>query len=75
MADARPLRLEEGFFGAQEALTDWEEGSQRWVASLIVRERTLSEAREGAGQVLLRIAGELGLELLPESQPASQNAA
>jgi pyrrolysine biosynthesis protein PylC len=35
ISTARPLRIEPGFFGADEAITDYEPGAGRWVATLI----------------------------------------
>ena len=37
MGTARPLHLVPGFFGADEVLTDSDEGAAAWVATLISR--------------------------------------
>lgn len=75
MGAAGPLRLESGFFGSHEALTDFEPGAPRWVATLILREQTLADARAAAASVVERIGHDLGLELVPESEPAGWEAA
>ena len=69
MGSAPPLRLVEGFFGADEAMTDFGEGEREWVATLIVRGGDVAEARRRAHDVEVRIAEECGLRLLPEVNP------
>jgi pyrrolysine biosynthesis protein PylC len=75
IASAGPLRLEPGFFGSLEALTDYQPGAARWVATLISREPKLGEAREAAREVLARLARHTDLELAPESEPAGAELA
>jgi pyrrolysine biosynthesis protein PylC len=50
ISTARPLRLQSGFFGADEAITDYDPGAGRWVATLIHRGGSAAEtwARRGA---------------------------
>jgi pyrrolysine biosynthesis protein PylC len=69
MGSAPPLRLVEGFFGADEAMTDFGQGKGDWVATLIVRGGDVVEARRRAREVEARIAQEYGLRLLPEVNP------
>jgi 3-methylornithine--L-lysine ligase len=69
LREAGPLRLERGFFGAREALTDFEPGARRWAATVIVREPTLADARAAADEVVERMATDLCLALAPEDQP------
>jgi 3-methylornithine--L-lysine ligase len=69
MGTARPLRLVGGFFGADEALTDFGDDEREWVATLIVRGGDVAEARRRAHDVEARIAAECRLRLLPEVNP------
>jgi pyrrolysine biosynthesis protein PylC len=69
MGSARPLKLVRGFFGADEATTDFADGVREWVATLIVRGGDVAEARRRAHEIELRIAQEGGLRLLPEVYP------
>jgi pyrrolysine biosynthesis protein PylC len=69
MGAARPLRHVEGFFGADEAMTDRGWGAADWVATLIVRGGDVVEARRRARAVELDMARECGLRLLPEVNP------
>ena len=48
MGGAGPLRLVPGFFGADEALTDYAPGRAEWAATLIVTGAGVREARERA---------------------------
>lgn len=77
MADAGPLRLRRGLFGAQEALTNYQPGQRDWVATLICTGDTLAHARSRRDRVIERIMGECALDrfidsapLLPRSLPA-----
>jgi 3-methylornithine--L-lysine ligase len=69
VATAGPLRLETDFFGAAEALTDFEPGADRWVATLVVPAADLSEARSAANEVVERMARDLSLEIVPDEGP------
>jgi len=69
MGAARPLRHVEGFFGADEAMTDFVDGERDWVATLIVRGGDVAEARRRAQEVEQRIAEACGLRLLSEVNP------
>jgi pyrrolysine biosynthesis protein PylC len=66
MGDAGPLRLVPGFFGADEALTDYEPGRSEWAATLIVAAGDVREARERAGGVVAEVARHEGLRAAPE---------
>ena len=50
MGGAGPLRLVPGFFGADEALTDYAPGSAGWAATLIVTGAGVREARAAGGR-------------------------
>ncbi len=55
-----------GFFGADEALTDYEHGRGEWAATLIVTAGDVREARERAGGVVADVARREGLRAAPE---------
>ncbi len=59
MANARPLRQIDGFFGADVALTDRGRGDE-WVATLICRAPDLPAARRKAAAVEAAIAAAVG---------------
>jgi pyrrolysine biosynthesis protein PylC len=46
LSDAGFLILKEDFFGADEAITDYNPGSENWVATLIIKERDEKKLRE-----------------------------
>ncbi|MDD2498304.1 MAG: 3-methylornithine--L-lysine ligase PylC [Desulfitobacteriaceae bacterium] len=56
MGTAGPLKLQEGFFGADEALTNYEPGKTNWVATLINTGISLADAWEKRSRVLKNIA-------------------
>lgn len=58
MGTAGPLKLQEGFFGADEALTNYEQGKKNWVATLINTGNSFVEAWEKRNRVLKNIARE-----------------
>jgi 3-methylornithine--L-lysine ligase len=66
MGAARPLALVPGFFGAHEALTDYEPGRATWAATLITLGATVAEAREAAEEVVAGLAAAENLQLQPE---------
>ncbi len=66
MGAAGPLRLVPGFFGADEALTDYRPGAARWAATLIVLGPTAGDAVAAAAAVTAGIARAEGLRLVPE---------
>jgi len=62
MTEAGPLHLEEGFFGADEALTSYAPGNDDWVATLMVRGSDLRDARERRDRVIREIRDRLGVD-------------
>ena len=66
MGGAAPLRLVPGFFGADEALTDYRPDAEAWSATLIVVDDDLTAARGRAHAVAAKIAHRHDLRLLPE---------
>ncbi|MBN2204589.1 MAG: ATP-grasp domain-containing protein [Thermoleophilia bacterium] len=69
MGSARPLRLVEGFCGADEALTDHEPGALSWSATLICAGATVGEARARADAVARDLARREALGLATEETP------
>ena len=65
MGGAGPLRPVPGFFGADEALTDYAPGRAEWAATLIVTARR-REARERAAGVVAELARHEALRAAPE---------
>lgn len=62
MADEGPLDRVPGFFGADEAITDYRNGKQKWVATLIVTDRTRQRAVDKCNRVLASIQKCFNLE-------------
>lgn len=68
MGSARPLALAPGFFGAHEALTDYGPGRSSWTATLITLGASVAEAQRAADDVVVALAAEENLEVLPEGE-------
>jgi pyrrolysine biosynthesis protein PylC len=66
MGGAGALRLVPGFFGADEALTDYVPGRDEWAATLIVTGAGVREARERAAGVVAELARHEDLRAAPE---------
>jgi hypothetical protein len=68
MGAARPLRLVEGFHGADEALVDLPEGGEveEWVATLMTWADSPAAARAKATAAVESIADAHGLAVAPE---------
>jgi len=62
MADAGPLERVPGFFGADEAITNYREGAPDWVATLIVTAATRQRAVGKRTRVLSAIQRRFNLE-------------
>jgi pyrrolysine biosynthesis protein PylC len=55
MGNAGPLKVLDGFFGADEAITNYEPGKTEWVATVIVTAATQKKAYRKFAQVLASI--------------------
>ncbi len=66
MGSAGPLRVVSGFFGADEALTDYAPGRAEWAATLIVAAESAREARARAAAVVAEAARCEGLRAAPD---------
>jgi len=67
MGSAAPLQLVEGFFGVDEALTDYRSGARSWAATLIATGVSADEARARADGAVRELARCERLDLLPET--------
>jgi pyrrolysine biosynthesis protein PylC len=65
MSTARPLRIEHDFFGANEALTDYCPGADRWVATLIFKGDQASEVETRRSAARAAICRQFRLPLPP----------
>lgn len=62
ISEARPLRYQRDFFGADEALTDYAPDFKDWVATLILTGKTKSDVVQKHHRVLETICGTFGLK-------------
>jgi len=67
MGSAAPLQLLEGFFGVDEALTDYRRGARAWAATLIATGADVADARARADQAVRELARGERLDLAPEA--------
>jgi 3-methylornithine--L-lysine ligase len=68
MGSAGPLQLVPGFFGADEALTDYAPGRDGWAATLIVAAESPRQARARAARVVAELARHERLQTEPEDE-------
>lgn len=61
ISEARPLHYHRDFFGADEALTDFDRDHQEWTATLILTGKTLEEISQKHSSVLETIRAAFGL--------------
>jgi pyrrolysine biosynthesis protein PylC len=72
LADAKNLTHELGFFGANEAITNFlsdDNANEKRVATLIVRDRTLKEAKKKMDAVISEIMSEFKLKNYVDQKP------
>ena len=69
MAQAGPLNRVAGFWGADEALTDYREGADEWVATLIVTGETREAAERRCNQVLAAMQKRLDIAAIVDLNP------
>ena len=67
MGSAAPLQRVEGFFGVDEALTDYRRGAPAWAATLIATGTDADEARGRADEAVRELARGARLDLVPEA--------
>jgi len=69
MAQAGPLRRVAGFYGADEAITNYREGAREWAATLIVTGATREDADTRCGRVLRTIQDRCAIETIVDRNP------
>lgn len=69
MAEARPLRYQKNFFGADEALTDFDSDHPSWVATLILTGKTKTEVVQKHHRVMETIRQIFGLRECSDPHP------
>ena len=75
MGSAAPLHLVEGFFGVDEALTDYRRGARAWAATLIATGTGVDEARARADEAVREMARRERLDLAPEADSLADTEA
>jgi pyrrolysine biosynthesis protein PylC len=69
ISEARPLRYQTDFFGADEALTDFDADHQSWVATLILAGKNKEEVIQKHYRVLETIRRTFGLRVCSDMHP------
>jgi pyrrolysine biosynthesis protein PylC len=69
ISEARPLRYRTDFFGADEALTDFDSDHRRWVATLILTGKTKEQVIQKHHRVLETIRHTFGLRECADIHP------
>ena len=70
MSDEGPLRMQKNFFGADEALTNFASGTERWVATLIFSGKNRRRAWEKRNCSITEITQQMGIQEVVDPQPA-----
>lgn len=70
MSDEGPLRVHKNFFGADEALTNFAAGIDRWVATLIFSGKNRQRAWEKRNRCITEITRQMGIQEVVDTQPA-----
>jgi pyrrolysine biosynthesis protein PylC len=72
MSVAGPLRIQEGFFGADEAVTDFVPGKPKWAATMIYVEYGRREVRAKRDAVIESLRKHLGATLFRDPSPGDE---
>jgi pyrrolysine biosynthesis protein PylC len=70
MSHGGPLRLQPNFFGADEAITNFASGIDKWVATLVFSGANKNRAWEKRNRSIDQITRHLGINEVVDSQPA-----
>ena len=73
MAAAGPLRIHEGFFGADEAITDFVPGKSRWAATLIFVEPSRVDVQVKRDSTLKSLMKHLGINVFRDPGPGEDS--
>jgi pyrrolysine biosynthesis protein PylC len=74
MAEGGALNLQKGFFGADEAITNFEPGRDPWVATLIFCGTNRHRAWEKRNLSIAKITRRLGIKEVVDPQPVTRNS-
>jgi pyrrolysine biosynthesis protein PylC len=69
MSGSGPLHLREGFYGADDALTNYVPGASAWVATLVVVADDLQAAWDRRDSVIAEIQRACGIDLCVDPEP------
>jgi len=69
MSVAGPLRIQEGFFGADEAVTDFVPGKSNWAATLIFVENSRPEVQAKRDATMEGLKKSLGIDVFRDGGP------
>ena len=69
MTEAADLQVHHGFFGADEALSDYRPGKNVWAATIIVTGENRREAMSKREEVIERIRMQFGITHYRDSSP------
>ena len=70
MSAAGPLKLQQNFFGADEALTDFVSGINKWVATLIFSGTNRHRVWDKRNRSITQITQQMRIRKMVDSQPA-----
>jgi len=73
MAGAAPLRIQEGFFGADEAITDFAQGKSNWAATLIFVEDSRREVWAKRCATIENLKKHLGISVFRDPIPGENS--
>jgi len=73
MAAAAPLQIHEGFFGADEAITDFGREKSNWVATLIFVENGRREVQAKRDATIKSLKKHLGIDVFKDSGPGENS--
>jgi pyrrolysine biosynthesis protein PylC len=73
MAGAAPLKIQEGFFGADEAITDYDQGKSSWVATLIFVEKSQREVWARRCATIESLKKHLGISVFSDPIPGENS--
>jgi pyrrolysine biosynthesis protein PylC len=69
MTTGGPLYLRQDFFGADEAITDYDSAKKSWVATLIITETDRSSALTRRDRIVEEIAKHFSIKKIDDSIP------
>jgi len=73
MAGAAPLKIQDGFFGADEAITDFAQGKSNWVATLIFVEKNPRDVWAKRCATIESLKTHLGISVFKDPRPGENS--